>query len=470
MNTSFSICRPTFAGCLLLLLASFGPARAALADAFDDYEIRTDAQFHFQQLSPELEAPTMFDVLSDGRIVGVATAGTSGAASPHVLVETEFGSRTFADAGALDLGGGTWPDFGAAFVSVSPDGGQIAVGDNNGRIGVFSSSFTAGSQPVTWYDTSSYFPFQAKWLNETQVGFTYFSGLAALDVGSSPASPTVHNLVTGIDGASGDLAVDGQGYLYTANGFDFTSGGSTVGEIRRFAPALWQPALTGGPAADFLSDGEYFTTYLSGSSLQVDNEQNLIIGGADRNQPASELNRFGVMRIADQALREFDPNTVNNQDGNNYTLFYNRVTDEIYAYEPFTLFFGVGSVDNTLVHVVSPVPFLLGDMNGDGVTNNFDIQPFEIALTNVGTFGAAYPHVPDFRRRGDVDDNGMLNNFDIQPFENLLTSMPGGAAAVPEPSGFVLVIVGLLGLVFWSQHLRDRNCGLRPCSTPQSDT
>lgn len=69
------------------------------------------------------------------------------------------------------------------------------------------------------------------------------------------------------------------------------------------------------------------------------------------------------------------------------------------------------------------VPFVLGDMNGDGRLNNFDIQPFETAITNPQTYLAAYPYMAStYQNVGDINGDGRLNNFDIQPFCDLLTA------------------------------------------------
>ena len=92
--------------------------------------------------------------------------------------------------------------------------------------------------------------------------------------------------------------------------------------------------------------------------------------------------------------------------------------------------------------------YILGDMDGDGDVDNFDIQPFELALTDPEAYEIAYG-LPDAENRGDIDQDGDLDNFDIQPFENLLTSQgPSGAAAVPEPGTFALMGLGLIGVAF----------------------
>jgi len=60
-----------------------------------------------------------------------------------------------------------------------------------------------------------------------------------------------------------------------------------------------------------------------------------------------------------------------------------------------------------------------GDLNCDGVVNNFDIDPFVLALTDPNAYARAYPHCDWIL--GDVNGDGVVDNFDIDPFVRLLT-------------------------------------------------
>ena len=62
---------------------------------------------------------------------------------------------------------------------------------------------------------------------------------------------------------------------------------------------------------------------------------------------------------------------------------------------------------------------LVGDMNCDGMVNNFDIDPFVLGLTNPAGYMAAFPNCNI--SNGDVNADGAFNNFDIDPFVMLLT-------------------------------------------------
>ena len=67
----------------------------------------------------------------------------------------------------------------------------------------------------------------------------------------------------------------------------------------------------------------------------------------------------------------------------------------------------------------------LGDLNCDGTMNNFDIDPFVLALTSasqVPPFDDYYELYPDCDGMlADINGDGTVNNFDIDPFVELLT-------------------------------------------------
>ena len=59
-------------------------------------------------------------------------------------------------------------------------------------------------------------------------------------------------------------------------------------------------------------------------------------------------------------------------------------------------------------------PLTPGDMNCDGFVNNFDIDPFVLAILDPGTYAAAFPSCPTLN--GDINGDQRVNNFDIDPF------------------------------------------------------
>jgi hypothetical protein len=62
---------------------------------------------------------------------------------------------------------------------------------------------------------------------------------------------------------------------------------------------------------------------------------------------------------------------------------------------------------------------LPGDMNCDGIVNNFDIDPFVLALSDPGAYQAAFPNCDI--NNADANGDGQINNFDIDPFVALIS-------------------------------------------------
>ncbi|MGH6961312.1 MAG: hypothetical protein ACREE7_12565, partial [Dongiaceae bacterium] len=61
---------------------------------------------------------------------------------------------------------------------------------------------------------------------------------------------------------------------------------------------------------------------------------------------------------------------------------------------------------------------LAGDANCDGEVNNFDIDPFVLALLDPVAYQAAFPDCDI--DHADVDGDGAVTNFDIDPFVELV--------------------------------------------------
>lgn len=80
-----------------------------------------------------------------------------------------------------------------------------------------------------------------------------------------------------------------------------------------------------------------------------------------------------------------------------------------------------GFGDSPLVDI-GPLEFVAfppGDMNCDGALNNFDIDPFVLALTDPENYAAQFPDCNILN--GDINNDGLINNFDIDPFVQWLT-------------------------------------------------
>lgn len=59
-------------------------------------------------------------------------------------------------------------------------------------------------------------------------------------------------------------------------------------------------------------------------------------------------------------------------------------------------------------------PAMAGDMNCDGNVNNFDVDPFVLAVIHPQQYRASYPGCP--KLNGDINHDGRFDNFDIDPF------------------------------------------------------
>lgn len=62
----------------------------------------------------------------------------------------------------------------------------------------------------------------------------------------------------------------------------------------------------------------------------------------------------------------------------------------------------------------------LGDMNCDGVLNNSDVEPFQLAMQGREPYEQQYPNC--IWLLGDFNADGTVNNFDLDPFVIALTS------------------------------------------------
>lgn len=78
------------------------------------------------------------------------------------------------------------------------------------------------------------------------------------------------------------------------------------------------------------------------------------------------------------------------------------------------------AVDDFAVRTFACTQVLHGDLNCDGLVNNFDIDAFVARLVDPTGYHTAYPNCPD--GNGDMDNSGDVTNFDIDPFVNCIVS------------------------------------------------
>ncbi len=311
----------------ITVLVSLANPAVAQANPFDEYTLVE---------TWSAPAGASFDALPDGRLIAVDTTGA-------VQIETAPGSRSFAT--AFNLPNPDFSSFGAAFISVSPDGGRIAVGNNGGasftnfEVGVFDITGGGGD----WFPINHV---SAAWFDDQSLaisgGSFTASNVSVLDVSSNPAAPSVTLIVDGVAGASAGVAFDAAGNLYTGNGFAAGTGSDT-GAIKAFAAADWQAALAGAAAPNFETDGAFITDLLSAGSLGFDNDGNLHVGGGDlfgsgdgdyaalvRSDALDSVLAGGsaIDPLDATNVRRFDPDAANT--GNFYGVSFNAARGELY--------------------------------------------------------------------------------------------------------------------------------------------
>jgi len=298
-------------------LMSICVAEPSLAGAFDAY----GASYQRVDLPPVSGGSfsTAGDVLPDGRIVSTTGDG--------VYLETGLKTGVFDLVATLDSGAfGGDPDPG--FLRVSPDGSRIALGGGFGKpLAVFNASVlgTSGAPGLIDASSADFFNvshFDAEWMDAGNLAITAGdfgqpAHVSLLDVTSDTAAPINPVIIENINGASGGIAFDSAGRLYTGNGFTSGGAGSDTGVIKVFAPGDWSATSP----ANFEGEGLLLGDVLSAGGLTFDSDGNLFVGGGDfvegetgylaivnESAIAAALSGFGPIDINDPlSLRRLDP-------------------------------------------------------------------------------------------------------------------------------------------------------------------
>jgi hypothetical protein len=230
--------------------------------------------------------PVPVDVLPDGRLIGIASDG-------RILVQTAVNAGTYVQAGAIDgaVFDGAFGNFGASFISVSPDGSRLAIGDN----GAFNR--------VHFVDTGSLAPiatsptvfaaapnFDGAWADGSSLyvsGFGSAAGVWRIDVAGLTSTQVVSNAT----GGAGGIAIRG-GHIFAGDGFNTADGGAPTGNVRAFDLA----ALAGAGSAVSFDIGTLVADALSASPVRFDSAGNMLIGGGDFFAGSSD---FGFAAVVD---------------------------------------------------------------------------------------------------------------------------------------------------------------------------
>lgn len=230
-----------------------------------------------------------WDVLSDGRLISIDANGT-------ISRQDSVNSSSFSVVGSIDAS--LLNQSGASFISVSPDGSTIAIGDGNfGGASVYtiqtSSLSTTGNSAVSGFSVGN---FSADWIDNTTLAIagsdntTFAAVVTQLDV----TNGNTQILVNDMAGFSADIVVNG-GFLYAGNGF--ATGGpsdSQTGEVRAFALG----DITNSTLS-FEAQGIAVTDLLSAGSLDFDADGNLLVGGGDLFGGSGDFGYIGVVDSED---------------------------------------------------------------------------------------------------------------------------------------------------------------------------
>lgn len=288
-----------------------------------------------------------FDVLADGRLIGMN--------GESVFIETAVGSGQFMDMGSFDAG--LISEFGASFVSVSPDGSRFVVGD--GRFGgarvyeVALADLNGGSIVHRSHQHENY---AATWYDNDRIAIsaadpnTFLGEVRILELASGASTRVVS-----LDGASGGVAFDASGNLFTANGYDFIPGGSATGEIRALLAGDIAEVLSGQRGAiEFATSGQFIGQVLSGSDLGFDAAGHLFIGGGDIDRGAYDY--FAVAEdaavqraLAGMGALDWPDLFVDDPDESPFSFYsarYNALTGE----------WLVASGSSSLLYRYAPIP------------------------------------------------------------------------------------------------------------------
>jgi hypothetical protein len=210
-----------------------------------------------------------------------------------IYLQDSAGGATFSRVGSVPAG--TAASFGASFLSASPDGSMLAIGDNN-----FSAQAAVHFVSTALLTTAAATPtmavvcpnFDAAWDgNQLYVtgadSSTFNSELYRISFANALGTPVRQTLVRDVGLASGGVAVR-NGTVLTGTGYG--SAANPTGQIRSFLTS----SLGSGPATGF-GAGSLVATALSASPLGFDGVGNVLVGGGDSFGGTTEIGYAAVI-------------------------------------------------------------------------------------------------------------------------------------------------------------------------------
>lgn len=292
----------------------------------------------------------VFDVTIDGRIIAIN--------GDNIILERSVGSGIYDIAGQFNSG--LIAPWGASFISVSPDGTRLVIGDNYFEQGhvylVNYSDLNGGLLAPAVFQHENY---EAAWMDNSRIAITYanpdnnYRGeVAVLDLFSHMSTPVIT-----IGGASAGISFDIAGNLYTGNGYDYLMGGSETGQIRGFNKTSIEQVLTGQQRIiDFDNSGIIIGDLLTAGSLRFDQSGNLFTGGGDLYGGSGDYEYFAIMdgNAIDDSWYSGEPVSWDNiycddPETSLYSTYvgrYNQLTDE----------WLVGSTDFSVIYRYKLIP------------------------------------------------------------------------------------------------------------------
>ncbi len=314
--------------CLFLIILFNNCATAESSEKASSFDLK---QYSLAGTFVLPDGAKLFDILPDGRII--ALAGNA------ILIEKAVGTHKFTELG--ELKGASFASFGPAFLRMSPDGIFIAVGDNNGKIGIFKTDTLEGK----WFAFNHY---DAEWFSNTHLAVTHAdigkpSQVSVININLSESIFNPKTVLNNLGGASAGITFDEKGNLYTGNGYK-TTGPSATGTVKFFDHAQWSSALKNGSPIDFEAKGKTIISILSAASLGFDAQGTLHIGGSNVFGGDPDINYAALVSkdAVEKAVKESKPVDPNNSEAvrrldpdkedssSTYTINFNRKNKELY--------------------------------------------------------------------------------------------------------------------------------------------
>ena len=192
-------------------------------------------------------------------------------------------------------------------------------------------------------------------------------------------------------------------------------------EIRRLVNGWDEMESTWQARDDFESDQLWWDSYLAGEPAYKPGGADFAANVYASAQVPANLNEWMVWDVApliqdwvsgtyiNDGLIVLDSDEIESDPGGGTISYLARFRSREYSNPDFWPYLEVELAE-------------AGDLNCDGSINNFDIDPFTLALTGAPEFSAYYAAYPDCDPMlADINDDGSVNNFDIDPFVGLLS-------------------------------------------------